>query len=133
MSIMNSRYNIKVIILVVLSYILKNSSFKFYVSRIIYLLLYSIIYSVHWFYIFIWIYFIWYSLMSHIKLFMLLPNYNNNRVNRKFTYACYTTQSRQTVCFNEIFVKKKPYKSGTIIRHNNNNRCKVLQHLCQYG
>jgi len=45
--------------------------------------------------------------MSHIKLFMLLPNYNNNRVNRKFTFACYTTQSRQTMYFNEIFVKKK--------------------------
>lgn len=55
----------------------------------------------------IWIYFIRYSLMSHIKLFMLLPNYNNNSVNRKFTFACYTTQSRQTVYFNEIFVKKK--------------------------
>lgn len=52
--------------------------------------------------------------MSHIKLFMLLPNYNNNRISRKFTFACYTTQSRQTVYFNEIFVEKNRIKLGAL-------------------
>jgi len=93
------------------------------------ILLYNIILFID----FILIYFFRCSLMSYIKLFMLLPNYNN-RVNHKFTFACYTTQSRQTVYFNEIFTKKKSYKVETIIHHNtNNNRCKVLQHLCRYG
>lgn len=62
---------------------------------------------------------------------VLLPNYHNH-VYHTIAFACFTTQSRQTVYFNEIFAKKM-YKVGAIIHHNNNNRCKVLQHLCRYS
>jgi len=61
---------------------------------------------------FILIYFIRFLLMSHIKLYSgiiyysIITELSQPRIYHTIAFACFTTQSRLTIYFNEIFAKK---------------------------